>query len=367
MNEERKHYDGPKNASDFTRTHEDKVSWNGTKWRVSASYDPYVKGLWMIGNIASTVLIVLANKAVMQSFNYPLILTALHQVTIWVITSCWGFYTGQKFSSLLDVTDGLMLGGTNAAGIVFMNLSLATNSVGAYQLLKILNLPTIAILQYSLYSVRLRQPVIQSLAIIIIGVTIASVRELSVDFTGLCFGTIGVLSVSLHQVWVQNRTKAKALSSVHLMAALAPYSTACALIAAGLDLGRMYRGGAVETGNRDSDKMGNGHIVGALFVSCTLAVCSNFTGFGLLKKTSAVTFQVVGHFKTILTITGATVLFGQDAENMDVYRMAGVVVAFIGILIYGSIKDKSTKVSLLPMGQSTAPERLKVSRSNDLR
>ncbi|KAJ3061583.1 hypothetical protein HDU98_002478, partial [Podochytrium sp. JEL0797] len=78
-------------------------------------------------------------------------------------------------------------------------------------------------------------------------------------------------------------------------------------------------------------------VLGWVFVSCMLSVLTNLFGFAVIKETSAMTYQVVGHFKTVATLTLGAVLFGMD--GLKGLKGAGLALAFVGMVLYSKKKD----------------------------
>ena len=62
--------------------------------------------------------------------------------------------------------------------------------------------------------------------------------------------------------------------------------------------------------------------------TCFLALLVNFCSFGLIGRTSPITFQVVGHAKTCLVLIGGYVLFPAKAQDTQQFynNIAGVSV-----------------------------------------
>ena len=79
--------------------------------------------------------------------------------------------------------------------------------------------------------------------------------------------------------------------------------------------------------------------------TCFLALAVNLCSFGLIGKTSAITFQVVGHAKTCLVLAGGYLLFPSKlADTQQLYNnIAGVSFAMIGVILYGHLKHASSQ------------------------
>lgn len=62
-------------------------------------------------------------------------------------------------------------------------------------------------------------------------------------------------------------------------------------------------------------------------ISCVFALCVNISNYVVLGKTSPLTYQVLGHMKTILILVLGVVMF-HKAVNLQ--NILGVVVAMAG-------------------------------------
>ncbi|KAI8854809.1 hypothetical protein BC829DRAFT_379719, partial [Chytridium lagenaria] len=52
------------------------------------------------------------------------------------------------------------------------------------------------------------------------------------------------------------------------------------------------------------------------------------------------TYQVVGHSKTILTILIGGLMFGASSESVSTQKLAGIVITFLGVILYSYSKSK---------------------------
>ena len=85
--------------------------------------------------------------------------------------------------------------------------------------------------------------------------------------------------------------------------------------------------------------------LGLVLATCFLALAVNFCSFGLIGRTSPITFQVVGHLKTCLVLVGGYVLFAskqQDPHQLQ-NNIIGVSVAMVGCVLYGHLKHAASQ------------------------
>ena len=75
-----------------------------------------------------------------------------------------------------------------------------------------------------------------------------------------------------------------------------------------------------------------------LILSCTIAVGTNLSQFICIGRFTAVSFQVLGHMKTILVLILGFIFFGKEGLNLHV--VLGMVIAVAGMIWYGNAASK---------------------------
>ena len=110
------------------------------------------------------------------------------------------------------------------AFVVFTNLSLEYNTIGTYQLFKVLTTPVVAVISWQYYKTKYSKMVIASLVPVIIGVFTHSVNDITLTSFGVTTASIGVIGATLYQVWVRERLKELDMSSQQLLYYQAPLS-----------------------------------------------------------------------------------------------------------------------------------------------
>ena len=97
-----------------------------------------------------------------------------------------------------------------------------------------------------------------------------------------------------------------------------------------------------------------------LLISCTAAVAVNVSQFACLGRFSAVSFQVLGHAKTVAVLLGGWALLG---DKISVKQAAGMALAVAGMVAYGAASASAPTAPPLPIGRkgksggSTTPGR----------
>ena len=110
------------------------------------------------------------------------------------------------------------------AFVVFTNLSLEYNTIGTYQLFKVLTTPVVALISWQYYKTKYSRLVILSLVPVVVGVCTHSVNDIKLTIFGTIIASIGVLAASLYQVWVGERLKELEMNSQQLLFYQAPLS-----------------------------------------------------------------------------------------------------------------------------------------------
>ena len=108
--------------------------------------------LGCLTNIGSSVFIVLVNKIVYTNYGFPnMALTCLHFIMTFlglVICKNLNIFEPKK----LPILAMAPLSVTFCGFVVLTNLSLQFNTVGTYQILKVLTMPIVMIISYVFYS-----------------------------------------------------------------------------------------------------------------------------------------------------------------------------------------------------------------------
>lgn len=73
-------------------------------------------------------------------------------------------------------------------------------------------------------------------------------------------------------------------------------------------------------------------------LSCIIAIGTNLSQFICIGRFTAVSFQVLGHMKTILVLVLGFVFFGKEGLNLQV--VLGMVIAVLGMIWYGNASSK---------------------------
>ncbi|KAH7525076.1 hypothetical protein FEM48_Zijuj06G0186700 [Ziziphus jujuba var. spinosa] len=335
---------------------------------------------WMF-NVVTSVGIIIVNKALMATygFSFATTLTGLHFATTTLMTTVLR-WMGYIQASHLPVAELLKFVVFANFSIVGMNVSLMWNSVGFYQIAKLSMIPVSCLLEVVLDKIRYSRDTKLSIGVVLIGVGVCTVTDVSVNARGFIAAFVAVWSTSLQQYYVHYLQRKYSLGSFSLLGHTAPAQAASLLVLGPfldycLTNNRVdyydYNIGSLE--NSSYDFMGKlvhaGHslmwlksvrasvIQMFIFLSCTIAVGTNLSQFICIGRFTAVSFQVLGHMKTILVLIMGFFFFGKEGLNLHV--VFGMIIAVFGMIWYGNASSK-------PGGKERRSHSLPTSRQQKL-
>ncbi|BDA44757.1 Solute carrier family 35 member E3 [Coccomyxa sp. Obi] len=295
---------------------------------LKSNIKPIVYGVF---NVAVGCGIVFANKAVLSVFNFKFVyaLTLVHTIVtmigMWIFAAT-GIFQVKRF-------DGLQVAPLAAAFVgyvVFWNLSLQMNSVGFYQLSKIMVLPSVAALECLVTGRRLTRLECAAIALVVVGVVMATVTDSSVttNLMGVVLSIAAILFSALYQVWIGTKQKELEAGSMQLMHQYTPWATGLLAILVPIfePVGLTNPEPTTILGFPYSPAS-----VIAIAGSAVLGLLVSWSTFLMIGATSGLTFNVIGHLKLIIVLAGGVAFFG---DQMPPKKFAGVCIALAGIAWY---------------------------------
>ncbi|XP_042455718.1 UDP-rhamnose/UDP-galactose transporter 6-like [Zingiber officinale] len=286
---------------------------------------------WMF-NIVTSVGIIMVNKALMAThhFTFATTLTGLHFATTTVLTVVfrWLGYIQPSHLPLSILIKFVLFANLSIVG---MNISLMWNSVGFYQIAKLCMIPVSCLLEVVFDKIHYSRATKLSILVVLLGVGICTITDVSVNTRGLISATIAVWGTSLQQYYVHFLQKKYSLGSFNLLGHTAPAQAASLLIVGPFVDYRL-------TNKRVDTFDYNVTTVFFIVLSCTIAVGTNLSQFICIGRFTAVSFQVIGHMKTILVLILGFFLFGREGLNLHV--IFGMILAVLGMIWYGNASSK---------------------------
>ena len=310
---------------------------------------------WIIGSVISSTSIIMMNKYVMDKyyFSSPTFLTAYHFLMTWGLLEgmCrMGFFERARE---MPQRPRWELAAATVGAVVLMNFNLKMNSVGFYQLSKLMCIPGIVIYNYVFEGKTTPLDTLASLAILLVGISLFTVNDVQLNLPGTIVALAGVTFVATSQTKTGTVQKAYNINGPSAQHATAFHQFVIALFSAFL----------IETHGDNNifehEFQPTETII--IFLTGIVSVSVNVCAFGLIGKTSAVTYQVVGHCKTILIFIFGLIMFPPNQYETTAQfakKIIGLVIAMAGVIYY-------TYLQLKEKGQ--LPSQMKNKESEDLK
>ena len=287
-------------------------------------------------SVSSSVSIVIVNKYLISTLGFPYVtcLTATHMAVTAV-----ALRVAARVKLLepkgIEKRALAKFAALNGVSVAFLNLSLGFNSVGFYQMTKLAIIPCTVSIQQAFYGKSFSNEIKASLATLLLGVAVATVTDARVNFLGTTVSLLAVATTCVSQIWTNTMQKEHGVNSTQLLYAASPYRAAILYaIALPLDVGltsASASGSAKHVFSRDGGSAGA--IVFVASLTCVIAVLVNFSTFLVIGKCDAVTYQVLGHLKTVLVLAFGFFALG---DPMSFKNVLGIGVALVGMVAYGA-------------------------------
>ncbi len=278
-------------------------------------------------NACSSVGIVFANKVVFQiyKFKYGTLLTLIHFIfTFLGLEVCRQLGVFEKKGGV-TVKQVLPLCLSFCGFVALTNLSLVYNSVGFYQLIKVLTTPLIVVIQTLFYNETFTMKIKLSLFLTCVGVAIATMTDGEANMLGTVVALSALLVTSMYQIWVGTKQKELGCNSYQLLYIQAPLSAILLIPLVPMldDLSTL------------KDQVIDTPTIMAIFISSCLAFLVNISIFLVIGKTSPVTYNVLGHFKLTVILSMGFVFFG---AAVDWRNISGILITLAGVIWYTHLK-----------------------------
>ncbi|KAJ7964313.1 Nucleotide/sugar transporter family protein [Quillaja saponaria] len=276
-------------------------------------------------SVVSSVSIVICNKALISTlgFTFATTLTSWHllvtfcslHVALWM-----KLFEHKPFDSRAVMGFGIL----NGISIGLLNLSLGFNSVGFYQMTKLAIIPCTVLLETIFFRKVFSRTIQFSLTILLLGVGIATVTDLQLNALGSVLSLLAVVTTCVAQIMTNTIQKKFKVSSTQLLYQSCPYQ-AITLFVIGPFLDWLLTNMNVFAFNYTPQ------VLFFIVLSCLISVSVNFSTFLVIGKTSAVTYQVLGHLKTCLVLGFGFVLLH---DPFSWHNILGILIAVIGMVLY---------------------------------
>ncbi|XP_052134828.1 UDP-xylose transporter 1-like [Oryza glaberrima] len=294
-------------------------------------------------SVTSSVAIVICNKYLISTlgFFFATTLTSWHLM----VTFCT-LYVAQRLrffeAKPIDAQTVISFGLLNGISIGLLNLCLGFNSVGFYQMTKLAIIPFTMLLETIFLSKKFSRSIKISLMVLLLGVGIASVTDLQLNLLGSIIAVLTIAATCVSQILTNQIQRRLKVSSTQLLYQSSPYQSAVLLVT-GPFVDKLLT-------NRDVFAFTyTFQVVAFIVLSCSIAVCVNFSTFLVIGTTSPVTYQVLGHLKTCLILSFGYVLL---RDPFTFRNVAGILVAIFGMGLYSFFSVSESRDKKLSDGPS---------------
>ncbi|XP_054016596.1 solute carrier family 35 member E3-like [Hylaeus anthracinus] len=292
-----------------------------------------VTAFYLILNIFFSIVIVLLNKWLYVHTGFPNItLSMIHFIMTFV-----GLIICERFDvfSIKDIAikDMMLIAMTFCGFVVLTNLSLAHNTVGTYQVAKMLTTPCVVIMQMVFYKKHFSMLVKLTLIPIILGVVINFYYDIQFNIIGTIYATLGVLVTSLYQVMVNIKQREFQMDPMQLLYYQAPLSAIMLFFIVPF-LEPMEQTFAHSWSLID---------ILMVVLSGVIAFFVNLTSYWIIGKTSPLTYNMVGHSKFCLLLQGGSLMFH---ETLAINQVIGITLTLTGIILYAHVKMRDARTAI---------------------
>lgn len=276
-------------------------------------------------SVVSSVSIVICNKALISTLNFSFAttLTSWHLLVTFCslhVALCLNLFEHKPFDARAVMGFGIL----NGISIGLLNLSLGFNSVGFYQMTKLAIIPCTVLLEIIFFRKIFSRSIQFSLAILLLGVGIATVTDLQLNALGSFLSFLAVITTCVAQIMTNTIQKKFKVSSTQLLYQSCPYQ-AITLFVIG-----PFLDGLLTNKNVFAFKY-TPQVLFFIVLSCMISVSVNFSTFLVIGKTSAVTYQVLGHLKTCLVLAFGYILLHDPFSWRNIL---GILIAVVGMIVY---------------------------------
>ncbi|CAK9826763.1 Solute carrier family 35 member E3 [Anthophora retusa] len=289
-----------------------------------------ITAFYLILNIFFSIVIVLLNKWLYVHTGFPNItLSMIHFVITFI-----GLIICEKFDVFcikdVAIKEMFLIAMTFCGFVVLTNLSLAYNTVGTYQVAKMLTTPCVIITQMIFYKKHFSILVKLTLIPIILGVVINFYYDIQFNVIGTIYATMGVLVTSLYQVMINRKQRDFQMDPMQLLYYQAPLSAVMLFFIVPF----------LEPVEQTFARSWSVVDIIMVVLSGIVAFFVNLTSYWIIGKTSPLTYNMVGHSKFCLLLLGGSLIFH---ETLAINQVIGITLTLVGIILYAHVKMKDTQ------------------------
>ncbi|KAB2058452.1 hypothetical protein ERO13_A11G224806v2 [Gossypium hirsutum] len=283
-------------------------------------------------NLVVAVGIIFLNKWVLENvgFQFPVCLTVIHYAVSWALMASLKFFSilPASPSSELAPLSLFTFGFVNSVSTGLANVSLKYNSVGFYQMAKIAITPLIVLAEFIWYKKRIAFSKVVALAVVSVGVAVATVTDLQFIFFGACVALAWIIPSAVNKILWSNLQQQQKWTALALMWKTTPITLVFLVFMIPLDPPGLL---AFHWSFSSTS---------AILVSAFLGFLLQWSSALTLGATSAISSVVLGQFKTCVILLGNYYLFGSNPGTTSIF---GAFIAIGGMSFYTYLNIRAMK------------------------
>ncbi|XP_054822497.1 nucleotide-sugar uncharacterized transporter 1 isoform X2 [Prosopis cineraria] len=298
-------------------------------------------------NFLVAVGIIFMNKMVLQTvnFRFPIFLTLIHYLVSWffmAVLKTFSLLPASPSSKSTQMSSLFTLGFVMSLSTGLANVSLKYNSIGFYQMAKIAVTPSIVLAEFILYTKRVSMAKALALAVVSIGVAVATVTDLQFHVFGACVAVAWIIPSAVNKILWSRLQQQENWTALALMWKTTPIT----LIFLAAMLPCLDPPGVLSFNWNLQNTL-------VIFASAILGFLLQWSGALALGATSAISHVVLGQFKTCVLLLGNYYLFGSNPGKTSI---CGAFTAIAGMSVYAYLNMNSQSMKVSPRQTSALPK-----------
>lgn len=290
-------------------------------------------------NFLSSTSLVVVNKLAMDKygFKFATTLTFFHlccTFLLLLLTARLGVFEIKK----LPLRDVSKLAAGTMGFICLTNLSLLHNSVGFYQVMKVMTTPTVVFIESLLYQKYLENNLKLSLLPVCLGVIITTVTDFRANAIGTGYAVAGVIVTSFYQIWSGSLQRSLDCNALQLQTYVAPL--AALFILPLVPIFDEYRFTALNSIWFYNFTYKN---VSIISITGFFGFLVNVSIFLVIGRSSPLSYNILGHCKTVVVLMSDYLFF----ERPFTFKSSsGIALTLAGVFWYTNLKLEKMRLEM---------------------
>jgi solute carrier family 35 protein E3 len=284
----------------------------------------------IIGTVAISTALIMANKLILTEYKFgcPTFLTAFHFILSFVLLRVMIAFNFLEQAVNFPTLEAWKIAIFGVGGVALMNWNLKVNSIGFYQLSKLCTIPYMVAFKFLVRQERTSLKLCSALLVLLIGLALFTVNDVEVTLIGTILAGFAVVSTAQSQIMISSVQREHHIGATQLNYEVMPRQFVICVISAVF----------VETSGAHDIRRQNWQfrIYAGFLATGLLAVAANIIGYAIMGRLGPITWQVVGHVKSILIFVIGLAMFPTREESSEqrVKKIGGLVVAMAGVILY---------------------------------